>query len=302
MTNGNKMIITYIRSSSFNRWDWCPHLYFGEYVLGWTTEAGLKALKGTCVHRCLEILANIKLAQQNNIKIITDDIIGKINCSKFNIDKIINDISVYYKTNSNHSWTNKDIVDCKSWTYKLLELNNGKFNPLNQNIVSPEKHFDIVLDNDWAKYEYVINDQYITGHLSLKGTIDLITKINDNCIEVIDYKTGFYKKDWATGEEKTYNKLQNDFQLRLYHLATNILYPQINNILVTIIYINVDGASTLCYDLTTIEETKQVIKERFEEIKRCKKPQLNKERKHVREQFRRHSNALRTFNIKSYSL
>ena len=34
----------------------------------------------------------------------------------------------------------------------------------------------------------------------IKGTIDLVTKIDDNVIEVVDWKTG-QRKNWATGSK-----------------------------------------------------------------------------------------------------
>ena len=56
------MIITYFRSSSLNRWKYCPQSYFFEYVLGYKGPPNPKAVKGTIVHKAWEILAKKKLA------------------------------------------------------------------------------------------------------------------------------------------------------------------------------------------------------------------------------------------------
>ena len=43
----------------------CEQQYFLEYVLGYRSPSNKKADKGTIVHKVLEILAGIKLSQQN---------------------------------------------------------------------------------------------------------------------------------------------------------------------------------------------------------------------------------------------
>ena len=68
----------------------------------------------------------------------------------------------------------------------------------------------------------------VQGQLAIKGTIDLVTKINDDTIEVVDWKTG-RRMDWATGEVKDYKKLESDPQLLLYYYAISKLYPEFPN-------------------------------------------------------------------------
>src|SRR5690606_34355557 len=53
--------------------------------------------------------------------------------------------------------------------------------------------------------------------------------------------------NWATGEEKTHEKLKDDPQLRIYHYAVSHLYPDIENIYITINFINDGGAFTICF-------------------------------------------------------
>ena len=73
------MIVTYFRSSSYNTHSLCEQQYFLEYVLGWRGVSGLKASKGTVVHKVLEILAIIKQSQQDDTNPVVDDIVGSIN-------------------------------------------------------------------------------------------------------------------------------------------------------------------------------------------------------------------------------
>lgn len=60
------MIILYLRSSSYNAWDYCQQSYFIQYVLGHQQLTNIKAEKGTVVHKVMEVLANMTLAVQNN--------------------------------------------------------------------------------------------------------------------------------------------------------------------------------------------------------------------------------------------
>ena len=82
--------------------------------------------------------------------------------------------------------------------------------------------------------------------------------------------------DWATGEEKTLAKLQNDPQLRIYHYAVNALYPDMDHIIFTINFINDGGAFSVCYDKSDLPQTELMIKKKFETIKNTQVPELNK--------------------------
>jgi hypothetical protein len=183
------MIVTYLRSSSFNTHINCEQQYFIEYVLGWRGKSNIKADKGSIVHKILEILAMIKFAKQNKEQSIKDDIVGEVSIKKYDLDQIINIVYDYYSTaNPHHNWSDKDRNDCKDWTYKTIQFNNGMFDPRNRTIVCPEQQFDFEIKKPWAKYEYDTPEGKLSGYLAMKGTIDLITKIDDNFYEIIDWK------------------------------------------------------------------------------------------------------------------
>lgn len=270
------MIITYFRSSSFNAHSMCEQQYFLEYVLGWRGPSGHKADKGTITHKVLEILAVIKKAQQDNQTEIIDDIIGKVSVENYNLNTIIEKVYKHYSTaNPHHKWTPKDHKDCHSWVYKAIEFNDGMFDPRKRNILNPEQHFDFEIKKPWAKYDFKVPEGNLTGHLALKGTIDLITLVNDNTIEVIDWKTG-RRLDWATGEEKTQEKLEKDPQLRIYHYAISHLYPHIEHIIFSIYFINDGGPFSICFDKKDLKDTEDMLREKFDLIKKSKRPKLNK--------------------------
>lgn len=254
----------------------CPQQYFFEYILGLRSPSNKKADKGTVVHKVLEILAYVKLNQQNKTDIFEDDVVGAVDINSYSLNTIIEKVYKYYTSRfTHHAWDLKDYKDCHGWVYKALEYNGGMFDPRNRHIVQPEQHFDIEIKKPWSSYKYNTKDGVLEGNLAIKGTIDLITRVNDNTLEVIDWKTG-RRLDWATGEEKTQEKLQNDPQLRIYHYAIQHLYPEIEHVMISIDFINDGGAFTICFDKSDLFKTEIMLKNKFETIKNTQKPQLNK--------------------------
>ena len=254
----------------------CEQQYFIEYILGWRGPSNQKADKGTIVHKILEILAFIKQGQQDNKSTISDDIVGNININKYDLDNIIDLVYNHYATNnSHHKWADKDKKDCKNWVDKTLAFNDGMFDPRQRNIVCPEQHFDIIIDKPWAKYSFDTPTGKLDGQLALKGTIDLITKIDDNFYEIVDWKTG-KRLNWATGKTKTQECLENDPQLRIYHYAASLLYPHVDHIMVTINFINDGGPFSICFEKSDLYKTEIMLRNKFEKIKSVKRPQLHK--------------------------
>ena len=137
----------------------CPQQYFLEYVLGNRSPSNKKADKGTICHKALEILAYIKLGLQNKDTFYNDDILGKINIKKYDLDHIIDTVYNYYTSQfKHHAWEAKDLKDCRLWVNKALSDHNGAFDPRNRNILQPEQHFDIVIQKSWSKYSYQTKD------------------------------------------------------------------------------------------------------------------------------------------------
>jgi hypothetical protein len=254
----------------------CEQQYFMEYVLGYRSPSNKKADKGTICHKVLEILAGIKLTQQNNDINYNDDILGIINTNEYDLNDILDRVYDYYTSQfKHHEWDIKDLKDCRQWVNKAITDHNGIFDPRSRVIVQPEQHFDIEIDKPWAKYKFETNNGIIEGNLAIKGTVDLITKVNDSTLEVIDWKTG-KRLDWATGQEKTLSKLYTDPQLQIYHYALSKLYPNYENIIMSINFINDGGAFSLCFQKSDLESAENLIRKKFEEIKNCTRPRLSK--------------------------
>lgn len=266
------MIITYLRSSSYGTHSFCPMQYFIEYNLGHKSPSNKKADKGTICHKVLEILAYVKLTAQHGIQFFDDDIVGTVDIDNYDLNKIYNQVYIYYTTRfHHHTWSKTDHKDCLNWINKALDHNGGMFDPRNREIVQPEQHFDMVIDKPWATYNYQTHEGNIKGKLAIKGTIDLITKVSDNTFEIIDWKTG-RRLDWATGEEKSLAKLHKDAQLMIYFYAVQKLYPHIEHFIVSINFINDGGPFSVCFDKSNLYDVEMMLKNKFETIKNTKRP------------------------------
>lgn len=277
------MLCTYIRSSSYNNYDYCQMNYFLTYVLGFQSDSGKRAEIGTMVHKVMEVLAGLKKYQQDNPKVkylkVEDDAIGSY---KVHVDKLLTqdcvdeltELSIKsYKAQSKHDWSKSDFAEVKRLVKITLEYNDGQFDPRFRDVVDPEPHFDIPIEEHWAKFEYELpNGEKVSGQLAIKGTIDLVTKVSDDVIEVVDWKTG-RRLDWATGEEKDYEKLCKDPQLLLYNYAISKLYPQYKQAIMTIFFIKDGGPFSMCFDQKDQQKFLEMLKDRYEEIKANMKPQ-----------------------------
>jgi hypothetical protein len=258
-----------------NTYDWCPMKFFSEYILGFSGPSGLAANKGTICHKVFETLACIKKAQQDGEECYHDKEIGLNNLNMdIDVDWLIEKVYAYYSTAWTHiKWTHDSFKDCRNWVWQALNFNDGVYDPRNLTIVNAEPAFDIELQNEWAHYEYNVAGERLEGQLRLKGTIDLVHEVSDGVIEIVDWKTSARRFNWATEEEKTYEKLREDMQLRIYHLAAHYLYPQYSDVLVTIYFIRAGGPSTVNLSRLDIPYTLDKLREYFEKIKNTDVPE-----------------------------
>ena len=275
------MLVTYIRSSSYNNYAYCQMQYFITYVLGHQPDSGKKAELGTIVHKVMECLAQFKKEHQDSPRksnlIINDDALGKVSIKKTElytnslVEQLVQKSFSFYTSGSKHNFSKADNNDCGKLVWDTLQYNDGQFDPRNRKIVAAEPHFDIPIDEDWAYYEYEIDGKKVKGQLAIKGTIDLVTESSDGVIEVIDWKTG-RRLDWATGEEKTYEKLCNDPQLLLYNYAISKLFPEYKQSIMSIFFIKDGGPFSMCFDENDQKNFLKMLKQRFQDIQKNNTP------------------------------
>ena len=78
------MIVEYIRSSSYNNWEYCELQYFITYNLGYQSPSGKKAQLGTMIHKVMECLAactkdiQVNPATKSTPRHIEDDALGRL--------------------------------------------------------------------------------------------------------------------------------------------------------------------------------------------------------------------------------
>ncbi len=286
------MLITYIRSSSYNNYAYCQMQYFITYVLGHQSVSGKKAELGTIVHKVMECLAQFKKADQDASKRtrklkINDDALKNVAWDRsdlFNEELVSHllDLSYdFYTSTSVHDWYKSDKQTCRQLIWQTLDFNNGQFDPRKRQIVAPEPHFDIPIEEDWAKFKYKMPDgKEVEGQLAIKGTIDLVTQVDEDTIEVVDWKTG-KRIDWATGEEKTYEKLCSDPQLLLYNYAISKLFPQYKQAIMSIFFVKDGGPFSMCFDIADQARFLDMLKQRFQDIQQNDLPKpISNDRSH----------------------
>lgn len=225
----------------------------------------------------MQLLAEIKKAQQLGQPSIKNEMLGELSTltpSSVEIDNFSSLVFDYYTNRiPHHTWTPADKKDIVGWVQKTLADCGGVFNPLNQEIVDVEKKFDITFEEDWAKYEYEINGEKITGFYSIAGTVDLIVKEGES-YSIVDYKSG-KRICWVTGKEKDLNYFDDDPQLMIYYLALSKVYPEIKNILMNIYYVNYGGMFTMAFSEKHMRRIMELLQRRFLEIKKNNKPKRN---------------------------
>jgi hypothetical protein len=257
--------------------------YFITYVLGHLSTSGKKADTGTIVHKVMECLAVLKKYQQDNPNsaglLVNDEAIGE---HSFGKDELLTDILVEhlldlsfqsYTEKSAHDWTKGDRKTCLNLVWQTLRYNKGQYDPRFRKIVEPEPHFDIPIEEDWAKYTYTDEEsgKTLEGQLAIKGTIDLITEVSPDTIEVVDWKTG-RRLDWASGEVKDYAKLCEDAQLLLYHYAISKLYPQYQHSIMSIFFVKDGGPFSMAFDRSDHDKFLKMLRVRYEAIKKNDRP------------------------------
>jgi hypothetical protein len=200
--------------------------------------------------------------------------IGHIRFGVELVEHLIDRVYEYYTVNSTHTWMPVDFKDCTNWTWMALDYKNGLFDPRRRSIVDAEPHFDFEVKHPWAEYYYELPDgTEVVGNLALKGTIDLVTEVKPGIIEIVDWKTG-RRWDWGNDCPKDYPKLEEDPQLMLYYYAAKQLYPDAKHVTLSIFFVRAGGPFSMCFDDETIEKFEGMLKQRFDEIRTCKNPEM----------------------------
>lgn len=246
--------------------------YTFEYLFGFPGKSGAKALMGTIFHKAQELRAQASKAIKDKEDSFIDDNFDKVLVKDaVNIDwahKISFDY--YAAKNPDLEMGPKQFKDTKQW---IIDTNNNypQYDPLNLNVIKTEQFFDIEINEPWAKYEGVVKGKEVSGQLRIRGTMDLIVQLSDDTYELVDYKSGSMRSDFATGEEKDLTYMENDVQLLLYNKALKTLWPDKHWIL-TLFYIRVGGMFSVIGDDEMLGRADNMIKKMYSQITECDAP------------------------------
>ena len=260
------MNIQYLRASSIKTYEGCQFQFFIDSILQIPSGSGRKALLGTIVHHVLEIMARGKKLGHGE-GIFT------------NHEALLNICWARYKKEHAGKIELNDKADKKFCLKSIEKVINSSYNPTKLNVLHTEKQFRIPLLMPGFTFEYydILSKKTTSGNYEIRGTIDLITHVSDDTLEIIDWKTGS-RKSWETGELKDYNYFaSSDIQLRMYDLATYLLFPEYKTRLLTMHFVNDGGPFTVCFDDAERAKTLEIIKNNFNIIKGNQLPSRIKE-------------------------
>lgn len=269
------MKINYLRASTANSFDDCEFRFFLEYCIGFEGAAGEKAAWGSCIHNSSEILSKCRKTGHDKLKdkYTNPDYVMRICFNKFK------------KTYPQFAWSEKDYKFCRAQLQSILD---SRWNPLKLKILDIEKQFEIEIKKPGCNYEYIneMTGETESGYLKLRGTIDLVTELDEDTIEIIDWKSG-QRTNWIGGGPKEYDDFLKDIQLRVYDLATNIIYKKYKYRILTIFFTRDGGPFSVSFSEEDLKNTVDVLRRKFNEVLNTKMPKrLRDDRTRYKENFK----------------
>jgi hypothetical protein len=256
------MNINSLSASSFSTHSWCPFKYYLQYTLGFQDEAGPAALIGTISHKVLEILSHASINKHDKkSKIWDESYLWEISFNHY-----YNEVPHIAETIANDK--------LKKVCSGIHELLKSEYTPIRDNTISAEVSFDQEIND--ADFSLNRDNDNNIKYLKVRGRIDRVDKIDDQTVEIIDYKTGS-RVDWDSKErnKKDSLSLYNDIQPRMYHLAAKSIYPWAKNFLITFIYIVDGGPITIPFCDYDIDFTKEILRKKLKNIKNDDNPDRN---------------------------
>ncbi len=151
--------------------------------------------------------------------------------------------------------------DDSMWLIEKVIYHPGPLNPHNKKLIAAEDTFRLVLDDGAG------------AKININGIIDLVTELDEDSIEIEDYKTGRGTQTWRQCSE--------DIQFLIYYTAAREKYPQYKNVFVTAHYLKrkTGRSPTVAFTDKDEAETRKRLVKRFHEIKnnrfpvrRCDRP------------------------------
>ena len=277
------MISPFLRSSALNTHEVCQQQFFINYSLGIQQIVNSAAQKGSIFHKVMEIIAKIALLNKTGEPYFIDEDIGKFenrDVFSYDIFDILNKVYNFFVENTDFEGSPSDYLDCQTWIKNILEFNDGDYDPRKRNIVQAEQFFDFELKRDWSKYKFSVGENNLEGHVRLRGTVDLITEVSESpkVWEIVDYKTGL-RKNWANDKLKDDSNLKDDIQLRFYHYAISTIFPDVEDIIITLFYLRESAPFPVYFTKSDMLITEEMLKNKYMSIINNQRPKLRNDYK-----------------------
>jgi len=268
-------------ASSIGCHESCPMKHFISYFLKIRDKSNFRTDMGNICHTIWEIVALAKYHHQQGDKEFSPKFNPEWTFSTDYENLDINEIIdlVYFDWIENNPipsqargfkfdhWNESMHQTVKEWTYKVIGTDED---PRNFNIVRPELKFEMKIEEPWAAFSYIgENGEIESGHITLRGIIDLVYIDKNGLLCVKDYKTGA-RKDWNKkgSPVKDYKLLQEDIQLILYYYAAKKILDAPDDMTVEVHYINDGGIFPVHFSDNDVKNVLlHTIRKKFEEIK-----------------------------------
>lgn len=227
-----------LSASRINTYKDCEFKYFLDYHLKLPEmrESNVYALKGTCVHEALEYYARFKMEEEENAE--EDYEVTLLNFYKREKLWEIDDRPPHKgfphpveKTCESCPWATKDdkcrIADTPISVVKGCPRPNFEDDLALTKKTIDNKAYDI-FNRKIIGTEVYFKDDLGDG-LIVNGYIDMVTEIDKDTIEIIDFKTG--------NRAKSYNEMRKDPQARTYSLVAHKMWPQYKYVQMTLYFL-----------------------------------------------------------------
>jgi ATP-dependent helicase/DNAse subunit B len=248
------MQITKLSSSLISSYTFCNFQYFLRYVLELESSgSGKAATTGTIVHQALEWASRLKKKNKINVD------------PEWLFERSWNEHPHPNLRKFTSKGLSADYKKCKASFFKIIE--DEFYNPYNLKIIDAERWFEIELPGP----EWEVKKDGKTKQLAVRGYMDLIHELNENTIEIVDYKTGLRSSPFDPTTMDFYG-LTKKLQAKIYFMASKILLPQYKNCIVTFYYTG-DGPTTIGL---SDEELPQILSQLFSIFQQIKGDSLIK--------------------------
>ncbi len=273
------MKVTSLSASKIKTGKLCKFKFYLEYVLMVSMGKSFAAEQGSLVHKVLEEFGKAKRDNIINSPIKKNwiDILLNAYQKGFAKEGSKDPLQPLWQLSQKGLLRKKKCNECeyfKNSNCFITNLNISKFdgcpkndfdeaiglvekvindpgcnNPFNSNVIDVENRFTLEVGEE---------------NIKVNGIIDIVTQLDKDTVEIIDYKTGSFMMSQT--------ECSKDPQLLIYHLAARKKYPNFKNILITIYYLK-DKPITLAFTPKDEKGTVTAIIHNWHELKNIKIPE-----------------------------